>query len=231
MAQLATSFVQALPPKRATRLSVRKRYWPARGASLPRPRLRLELVLEGTGRSTHNPRCPRRPDDVAACPSRLELRRLLLLGRLDEAAHACRVRRGLLFPPASRTIHELVIAGIAIGASGQKRPPPRSPPPGRPPRRTSSPRSRRSAKRRASRRRMAQNDSCCSKTSSSYWRRNSDTCRHMSCAESRTVVPTVVPLASRPVLFALARALAEAWPGGVPRKCSSPALSGARLVE
>ena len=35
----------------------------------------------------------------------------------------------------------------------------------------------------------------------------------MSCATRRTVVS----LARRPVLFALARALAEAWPGDVPR--------------
>ena len=57
-----------------------------------------------------------------------------------------------------------------------------------------------------------------------------DACRHV-VRESRTVVPTVVPLASRPVLFALARALAEAWPGDVPRDVLLARAFGARLVD
>ena len=40
-----------------------------------------------------------------------------------------------------------------------------------------------------------------------------DACRNVVRAGA-----TVVPLASRPVLFALARALAEAWPADVPRE-------------
>lgn len=40
-----------------------------------------------------------------------------------------------------------------------------------------------------------------------------DACRHVV-----RVAGTVVPLARRPVLFALARALGEAWPGDVPRE-------------
>jgi hypothetical protein len=53
-----------------------------------------------------------------------------------------------------------------------------------------------------------------------------DACRHV-VRESRTVVP----LASRPVLFALARALAEAWPGDVPREVLLARAFGARLVD
>jgi hypothetical protein len=39
-----------------------------------------------------------------------------------------------------------------------------------------------------------------------------DACRHIVRDAGR-----VVPLATRPVLFALVRALGEAWPGDVPR--------------
>ncbi len=39
-----------------------------------------------------------------------------------------------------------------------------------------------------------------------------DACRHVVCHAGK-----VISLDTRPVLFALARALAEAWPGGVPR--------------
>ena len=53
-------------------------------------------------------------DRINAAHARsLEARRLLLIGRLDEAERA----RGLdptPFPPASRTAHELVVAGVAI---------------------------------------------------------------------------------------------------------------------
>ncbi len=39
-----------------------------------------------------------------------------------------------------------------------------------------------------------------------------DACRHVVCHAGK-----VISLETRPVLFALARALAEAWPGDVPR--------------
>src|SRR4051794_37895548 len=44
----------------------------------------------------------------------LELRRLLLIGRLDEAERVLAGIDPAPFSPASRTVHELVIAGIAI---------------------------------------------------------------------------------------------------------------------
>jgi DNA-binding transcriptional ArsR family regulator len=53
-----------------------------------------------------------------------------------------------------------------------------------------------------------------------------DACRHV-VRESRTLVP----LASRPVLFALAQALAEAWPADVPRDVLLARAFGARLVD
>ena len=44
----------------------------------------------------------------------LEIRRLLLIGRLDEAQRMLADVDPALFPPALRTAHELVVAGIAM---------------------------------------------------------------------------------------------------------------------
>ena len=61
------------------------------------------MTLEGHG------------DRVNAAHARyLEVRRLLLIGRLHEAERALAELDPAPFPPASRTAHELVVAGIAI---------------------------------------------------------------------------------------------------------------------
>src|SRR5947207_788165 len=44
----------------------------------------------------------------------LEIRRLLLIGRIDEAERTLAELDPAPFPPASRTAHELVVAGIAL---------------------------------------------------------------------------------------------------------------------
>ena len=44
----------------------------------------------------------------------LEVRRLLLIGRLDEAEHTLAGLDPAPFPPASKAAHELVVAGIAM---------------------------------------------------------------------------------------------------------------------
>src|SRR6267154_4352018 len=44
----------------------------------------------------------------------LEVRRLLLIGRLDEAERVLAELDPTPFPPASRAAHELVVAGVAI---------------------------------------------------------------------------------------------------------------------
>src|SRR5438093_9228241 len=44
----------------------------------------------------------------------LEVRRLLLVGRVDEAERTLAKLDPAPFPPASRTAHELVVAGIAM---------------------------------------------------------------------------------------------------------------------
>ena len=54
-------------------------------------------------------------DKVNAAHARyLEIRRLLLIGRLDEAERVLVKLDPAPFPPASRTAHELVVAGIAM---------------------------------------------------------------------------------------------------------------------
>ena len=54
-------------------------------------------------------------DRVNAAHARnLEVRRLLLIGRLDEAERALAEIDPAPFPPASRAAHELVVAGIAM---------------------------------------------------------------------------------------------------------------------
>src|SRR5262249_8096745 len=57
----------------------------------------------------------RHGDRVNAAHARyLEVRRLLLIGRLDQAERLLADLDPSLFPPASRTAHELVVAGIAM---------------------------------------------------------------------------------------------------------------------
>jgi DNA-binding transcriptional ArsR family regulator len=53
-----------------------------------------------------------------------------------------------------------------------------------------------------------------------------DACRHV-VRDARTVIS----LATRPVLFALARALGEAWPGDVPRDLLLARAFGARFTD
>src|ERR1700731_1003981 len=71
--------------------------WPAKALDAAR------VTLEGHG------------DRVNAAHARyLEVRRLLLIGRLDEAEQTLADLDPAPFPPASRAAHELVVAGIAI---------------------------------------------------------------------------------------------------------------------
>jgi hypothetical protein len=53
-----------------------------------------------------------------------------------------------------------------------------------------------------------------------------DACRHIVRREGK-----IVSLASRPVLFALARALGEAWPGDVPRAALLARAFGAKFAD
>lgn len=53
-----------------------------------------------------------------------------------------------------------------------------------------------------------------------------DACRHIVCHANK-----VVSLAKRPVLFALARALGEAWPGDVTRDALVGRAFGAKAAD
>src|SRR5437773_1856155 len=54
-------------------------------------------------------------DRVNAAHARnLEVRRLLLIGRIDEAGHVLAALDPAPLPPALKTAHELVVAGIAM---------------------------------------------------------------------------------------------------------------------
>src|ERR1700692_792208 len=153
----------------------------------------------------------------------LEIRRLLLIGRLDEAE---RVLAGLdpaPFPPASRAAHELVVAGIAMRRLHTKTA------------RAALARAERAAHHAGIPALTAEVESALLILNTPAARLIArgkeqlllleeaeallaskalvvDACRHV-VRDARTVVS----LARRPVLFALARTLAEAWPGDVAR--------------
>jgi hypothetical protein len=159
----------------------------------------------------------------AALARYLEIRRLLLIGRLDEAE----IKLGELdptpFPPASRAAHELVVAGIAMRRLKTT------------PARAALARAGEAARRAGIPALTAEIDSASLALSTPAARLIArveerpllleeveallasdavvvDACRHVVRHAG-----TVVSLARRPVLFALARALGEAWPGDVSR--------------
>jgi len=163
-------------------------------------------------------------DRVNAAYARyLAVRRLLLIGRLDEAEHALAGLDPAPFPPASRAAYELVVAGLAI-------------------RRLRTKTARAALARAEHAARDADIPGLTAEVESAYVVLNApaarlfarggerllrleeveavlasealvvDACRHVVRDGG-----TVVSLATRPVLFALARALGEAWPGDAPR--------------
>jgi len=161
----------------------------------------------------------RRGDWVNAAHARhLQVRRLLLIGRLDEAERALAAIVPSRFPPAWRAAHELVVAGIAIRRLRTK--------------------AARDALVRAGRAaRDARIPALEAEVESAWHILNTPAARLIANGEERPLLlegveallaskalvvdacryvvrnaGTVVLLARRPVLFALVRALAEAWP-------------------
>jgi len=153
----------------------------------------------------------------------LEVRRLLLLGRLDEAERALADLDPAPLPASSRTVHELVVAGIAIRRLRTKAA------------RAALARAGRAARQAGIPALTAEVESASLVLTTPAARLSAggeerlllleeveallasdafvvDACRHV-VRDARTVVS----LARRPVLFALARALGEAWPKDVPR--------------
>jgi len=177
-------------------------------------------------------------DRVNAAYARyLEVRRLLLIGRIGEAERTLAELDPAPFPPASRTVHELVVAGIAMRRLRTK--------------------AARAALARAERAaRHARIPALTAEVERAFLVLNTPAARLIASGEERLLLleeveallasnvfvvdacrhvvrddGTVVSLAKRPVLFALARALGEAWPGDVPRDTLVARAFGSKLAD
>ncbi len=159
----------------------------------------------------------------AAHARNLEARRLLLIGRLDEAERALFPLGSTPLPPASRAAHELIVAGIAIRRLQTKAA------------RAALAGAARAARQAGIPALMAEVDSVARALDIPAARLivggderpllldevealfASEALVVDACRNVVRTAGTVVSLATRPVLFALARALTEAWPNDVSR--------------
>ena len=167
----------------------------------------------------------------------LEVQRLLLIGRLDEAERRLARLDPAPFPPALKAAHELVVAGIAM-------------------RRLRTTPARAALTRAEKAARQARIPALMAEVESAFLALNTpaarliasgverllrleevegvlasaafivDACRHVVRAGG-----TVISLATRPVLFALARALGEAWPGDVARDVLIARAFGSKFTD
>jgi hypothetical protein len=167
----------------------------------------------------------------------LEVRRLLLIGRIEEAERALAELDPSPLPPASRTAHELVAAGIAM-------------------RRLRTRAARAALARAEHAARHARIPALTAEVESAFLVLNMPAARLVAHGEERLLLleeveellaskafvvdacrhvvrdeRKLVSLARRPVLFALARALGEAWPGDVPRDRLIARAFGSRFVD
>jgi len=167
----------------------------------------------------------------------LEVRRLLLIGRLEEAERALAALDPAPFPPASRTAHELVVAGIAM-------------------RRLRTNEARAALARAARAAQHARIPALTAEVESAVLVLSMPAARLIASGEERLLLlgeveallasnafvvdawrhlvrdaGSVVSLATRPVLFALARALGEAWPGDVSREVLLARAFGAKHAD
>jgi tetratricopeptide (TPR) repeat protein len=159
----------------------------------------------------------------AAHARHLAIRRLLLIGRLDEAEDALASLDPSPFPPASRAAYELVVAGIAM-------------------RRIRAGDARAALARAGSAARQAGIPALTAEVESASAVLNTPAARLIARGDDRLLLleeveavlgsgalvvdacrhvvrdaDAAISLARRPVLFALARALGEAWPGDLSR--------------
>jgi len=153
----------------------------------------------------------------------LEVRRLLLIGRVDEAERALAKFDAKHLPPASRTVHELIVAGIAMRRVDTTAA------------RAALARAKHAARRAGIPALMAEVEGAEHVLDSPAARLIAhgeerllalrdveallasnalvvDACRHVVRQQG-----TVISLTTRPVLFTLARTLGEAWPADVAR--------------
>ncbi|WP_049735162.1 hypothetical protein [Rhizobium ecuadorense] len=159
----------------------------------------------------------------AAHAGNVTIRRLVLIGRLDEAERALAALDPTPLPPALRAAHELVAAGIAV-------------------RRLRTSAARLALDRAGLAARAADIPALTAEVEAAALVLDTPAARLMSCGQERPLLlaeveallssgtlvvdacrhvvwnlGSAVSLATRPVLFALARTLAEAWPGDVAR--------------
>jgi hypothetical protein len=167
----------------------------------------------------------------------LEVRRLLLIGQLDEAERTLAALDPAPFPPASRAAHELVVAGIAMRRLRTK--------------------AAHAALARAGRAaHLAGIPALTAEVESAALVLNTPAARLLAGGGERLLLledveallaskafvvdacrhvvrdaGAVVSLARRPVLFALARLLGEAWPGDVSRDTLVARAFGAKHAD
>ena len=177
-------------------------------------------------------------DRVNAAHARyLEIRRLLLIGRIDETERALAELDPLPLPPALRTVHELVVAGIAM-------------------RRLRTKAARAALERAGHAARVARIPALTAEVERAFIALDTPAARLIASGEERPLLlaevegllaskalvvdacrhavrhaRTVISLATRPVLFALARAMGEAWPGDVPRDTLVARAFGGKLAD
>src|SRR5206468_7446926 len=167
----------------------------------------------------------------------LEVRRLLLIGRLDEAEGKLAELDPAPFPPALKAAHELVVAGISM-------------------RRLRTKTAREALSRAARAARRAGIPALTAEVESASLILTTPAARLIARGEGRPLLldeveallasrslvvdacrhvvrdaRAVVSLARRPVLFALARALGEAWPADVPRATLLARAFGAKHAD
>ena len=167
----------------------------------------------------------------------LEVRRLLLIGRLDEGERALAKLDPAPFPPPLRAGHELVVAGLAMRRLQTKVA------------RAALARAARAARQAGIPALMAEVESAALVLNTPAARRIElgedrpllleeveallaskalivDACRYLVRQEGKAI-----SLAKRPVLFALARALAETWPRDVSRETLIAQAFGGRRAD
>ncbi len=167
----------------------------------------------------------------------LEGRRLLLIGRLDEAEHKLAQLDLSVLTPALRAIHELAVAGISM-------------------RRVRAKAAQAALARAEEAARWARIPALAAEVEQALAVLDTPAARLIARGEAHPLLleeveallaskalvidacrnlvrerNMLVPLARRPVLFALARALGEAWPGDVPRDVLLARAFGAKHAD
>jgi len=173
----------------------------------------------------------------AAHARHLQARLLLLTGRVDAAERVLGNLDASVLPPASRAAHELVVAGIAM-------------------RRIRTGVAREALMRAASAARDARIPSLAAEVDAASRALDATAARLLSRGEERALTlagveallashtlvidacrnavrqsGVTIPLATRPVLFALVRALGESWPNDVTRDALVSKAFGARHAD